>query len=304
MIDLRKVLSEAGQAAALQPLKPAPPVGPYPDTPMEEYLSWDAVSAGLLKTVLREGPAFARWSRQFKLGDRPALQLGTAAHAAVLEPEHFEGRFQLRETKGEGVRARMAELVGYGVTLCTQTQLDLAACMAAQVHAHSRAAKLLEGGDRELAVVFELEVTASNGERVTLLCKLRIDLLRRDIGVGVDLKTARDVSPRALSRSFVDYGYDLSKAWYEAGLTAAGLEVDTYTYVCVENELPCRVRLYELGPASTDLGRLKRGRALVQWVDCLQADAWPVEDERVQPLELPEWEFERWGEGDRDGGTL
>lgn len=301
MIDFRKYLSEAGREAAVRKRTTAPPPGVYPDTPMEDYLSWDLLSASALAAILTQGAAYADWSRGFKLGDRPALQLGTAGHAAILEPEHFEDRFQLRETKGEGVRGRMKALEGAGVTLCTQAQLDAAACMAAQVQAHSRASKLLSRGERELAVIFDLELQPSEGSAIEVRGKLRLDLLRRDLRLAVDIKTARDISPRALSRSFYEYGYDIGKAWYEKGLAAAGIEVDTYTYVAIENELPHRVRLFELGQASTDLGRLRLETALELWADCVQADFWPGDDEAVRPLEMPQYAFDAWSDRAKGG---
>ena len=302
MIDLTKHLSPAGIASAVRERVTAPEPGIYPNTPMEQYLSWDCLSAGQLVTLLAEDPDFADWARGFKIGDRPSLQLGTAAHAAILEPETYDDRFQLREIKGEGVRGRMQALKDSGVTLCSQAQLDAAACMAAQIRAHSRASKLLQGGDRELAVVFEFVLEASDGARILTNGKLRIDLLRRDLRMGVDLKTTADISPRSLSRIVYDYSYDVGKAWYEKGLAAAGIEIDNYTFLFIQSGLPHRVRVRELGQASTDLGRLRLDCALREWADCVQASRWPGPDEAVQPLEMPQWAFDAWsdrGEGGR-----
>ncbi len=302
MIDLTQHLSADGVVNAVQPRTEAPPDGVYEGVPMVDYRAWDVLNASTLRQVLTEGPTYARWERGFRSSETKSTKLGTAIHGAVLEPDTFNEHFGLSETKGAGVRARMDALKEAGVMLLSQSDLDICAVAKAQVAAHSRAAKLLDGGERELSIVFSFEHDTSTGDRVNLRGKLRLDILRRDLKLACDLKSAVNISKRALAKAFVDYSYDISKAWYSKGLRAAGIEIDTYTFLAVENVLPCRVRLFELGNASTQLGDARMASALRRWSDAVHGDYWPDPPEAVEPLELPDWIFDAWQDREDGGG--
>lgn len=299
MIDVANYLSDEGCASAVRPSVPAPEPGIYPGTPMADYLRWDALSASTLRHVLEDGAEFAAWQRGFTSEETASTNLGTAIHARAIEPDTFDERFQIREIRGKGVKERMANLEEAGVTLITRSAMDISSVAAAQLQANDKAAKLLDAPmeDREVAIVFD---TKHKG--VSLRGKIRLDLLRRDGKIACDLKSTRSIRYRDLSAQCGSLAYEMGHAWYERGLFASEIEVDHYFYLYVENSLPCRVKLHELGEASSQLGRAEIEFALTDWCTYLK-DGAPKADESVRPLECPEWKFTAWSNRLESGGS-
>jgi len=60
-----------------------------PDMPFSDYLALDAMSAHGLMQIERS-PAHYRHAIDTPHAPTPAQALGTAAHMAILEPDHYE----------------------------------------------------------------------------------------------------------------------------------------------------------------------------------------------------------------------
>lgn len=79
--------------------------------PFDEYLRINAVSSSELKRML-VSPAEYYWAKKLaRKEETPATKLGTAIHAAILEPKKFDETYALEtelienKTKGEGYKA-------------------------------------------------------------------------------------------------------------------------------------------------------------------------------------------------------
>lgn len=294
-----------------------PDVGVHPSVSFADYHRWDAASNSRL-SVLRRSPAHLKAYMAEPI-DTAALQLGSACHSAILEPDDFQQRYLLAERceamkKTDGKRCSNMGIVYDGsagwycgvhgseaqqdttVTILSRADYDRTLKVRDAVHAH-RAAKLLpQSGQRELSVVWKDDVT-------DVLCKARLDGHSPAIagGVIVDIKTTKDASKRAFEKSIWTYGYHRQGAFYLAGAKASGFAAEHFAIIAVENTPPYAVAIYRLDDGALDAGFLEvfgtitpEGRAgglLARYADCVTRNEWPGYSEDVQDVALPPWAF-------------
>jgi hypothetical protein len=112
--------------------------------------------------------------------------------------------------------------------------------------------------------------------------------------VAVDLKTARDASPRGFTRSIADYGYDVQRQWYLDALNTvtgpmpAGMEPEM-VFVAVEKDPPYLVGIYQLPSIWTAMGATKARKARQVYAECTESGIWPGYSTDVQLLSPPTW---------------
>lgn len=216
----------------------------------------------------------------------PALEFGSAAHCAILEPERFEIEYAVRPDFGDGrtkvaKEARAAwELENGGKTALSHTSLEHITGMSASVNAHPVAGKLFHGGDAELTIAW---MDPDSG----VDCKGRLDYYRS--GVVVDLKTTLDASPRGFARSAAEYRYHVQAAMYLQGLQACGEQPKGFIFVAVEKLPPYAVGVYELREEDLQKGYDAVARNLATLSQCLRSGEWPAYSEHIEQLQLPAW---------------
>lgn len=248
--------------------------------PNAEYHAHPAVSNSLLTQISRS-PMHARaYLDGHRFAPTTAMQFGTAAHAAILEPARFAAEFKafdgnLRTKADKEEYRRLSEL---GWSLVSAGDWDAIAAMAIAARSHQTAGPLLSGGVVEQSVFW-------TDEEFGVPCKCRPDLWRDD-GIAVDVKTTEDASPAGFSRSMATYRYHVQAAHYMAGTGA-----DRFLFVAIEKKHPYAVAVYELDEASLDLGRMQRALDLAAYAECARTGIWPGYSEEVEPLSLPGWAF-------------
>lgn len=216
----------------------------------------DWLSSSMLKALLPEHHKTG--------GSQEALDFGTLFHTAVLEPDNLAEYVALDAekigVKADGTPAQnptmtaawkkaVAEVESDGKTVIAQADLDRALAMREAVTRHDLARRFLfdtEGAAEESAFA---EVDG-------VPCRARFD--KRIPGAVIDLKSTSGKPGRnAISRSVVDYGYDLSAAHYLAVAAELGLDVQAFALVFVAKTEPYYVTVCDL-----DKQFLARGRAL------------------------------------------
>ena len=232
-----------------------------------------------------------------------ATRLGSAIHAALLESDRFDEKYILTPIRGKGLLDYKIELQQEGYVMCSQKMLDIARCARENAHNHPLFAKLLAGIKREhVEQSFFFEWGMMRDEFHQWVGKMRPDLCRDDIGMWVDIKSTRKIDPYGWCAESAKYGYDVTKAWYQFGIDICQNQgwikpIDTYLFAVVENDFPCRVEVYEMGGATTQLGKDRMAAAISRIADCLIAGDWPSErNTDVRPFEHPDYVFTAWGE--------
>ena len=247
-----------------------------------------AVSSSTLKTVVRKSPAHARADLDSPKADTPALALGRAVHARLLEPDTFLERFAIgpkvdRRTKA-GKEAWAAFLEDYpGASILAGEDAATLEGIAASIEAHPLARHAIRDGQAEVSGWFTDPETGVH-------CRIRPDYLRAADGIMVDLKTTLDASPDAFQRSIHSFGYATQAALYAQGHEAiTGEPLRDFLFLAVEKARPFAVGLYRLDETALEVGRQHVRRALRTWADCLESGRWPGYSDRIESISLPVW---------------
>jgi len=267
-----------------------PSPGVYPGVSPVEYHQWSAASNSALNHLIRS-PAHMETYMKEPLAETPALLLGRAIHAAVLEPDRFKAEYGMmpaglkRTTKeGKETWTELVETFGEGNVLSAD---DYGICIRTRkrVHAKKTAHALIAGeGDVELSMVWEDEETG-------VLCKARWDRHSPEIAGGaiVDLKTTRDASPRDFERAIFSYGYHRQAAMYLMGAKALKLPVRHYSIIAVEKEPPFGVAVYRITEGTVDASEDQVKALLRRYAECMESGEFPDYPDEVRDIAVPDW---------------
>lgn len=243
--------------------------------PAGQYHSTKALSKSGLDQFRKSPAHFRAWQDgETRKESSPALEFGTAVHMAILEPHLFTDMYAKfvgdRRTK-EG-KATYEALINTGKTPLNEDQWQSVTGAAAAVHAHPKAALLID------KIKPEVSVFADWGTKV----KARIDGLAEDY--IIDVKTTQDASPRAFAKSIAQFNYHVQAAWYQR-ITG----INRFIFIAVEKEAPFGVACYELDQQAIDHGNAIIDENLKLFVECEQLNSWPCYSSGLQTLSLPAW---------------
>lgn len=210
-----------------------------------------------------------------------AMSLGTAVHAATLEPERFKRDFLVfpgavrRGKEWEAWRDAHADAVNI-----TAKEQALALQIATSVRSHKDAAPLLVEGLAE-------EVVTWTDPPTGIPCKGRLDWVTRNTVVG--LKTARSISMRAFGRQAMDLLYPLQWAMYADAVAAKIGRQPAMVEIVVENREPYDVAVYRIEDDVLNIGRALFRELMEKLQRCRATDKWPGIGDEVRALQLPDW---------------
>ena len=253
--------------------------GIYPDLDEPTYLTDpDSLSASGAKQLLKS-PAHFRLPQWFS----DAADLGSAFHTETLGVGQEVVIVDAASWRGKEAHEAQVTARAEGKAPLLAKDVPTVKAMAEAVRQHPTAARLLDQPGRP-----ELSAFWRDPEwDVTRRC--RVDYLT-DSGVNVDLKSTVSVDPYKIQRAVMDFGYDVSAAWYEDVLRGVGVDVTATAFVFVEKVPPYRVRVVELSPEFIDRGRRLVARALEIHRDCTKADLWPhYDDDGFSIIHPPAW---------------
>jgi len=253
------------------------------------YHAHKAASSSELKAALKSYDHYrAARSGELDSGAARTLDIGTAAHLAILQPELAGELLALkldgRTTAGKDQQAVNAAREAEGLeplVLLSQADLDAVRRMADEVYRHPAArALLIGGGEAETSWVSQVD---------GMPVRVRPDFLRYDGGI-VDLKTCADASHAAFARSAAHWQYPLQAALYADVLGALPCDAPEYSWVAVEKTAPYAVAVYTLSEATHRAGRIQYQAAMNTIRDALaKPQDWRGYSPDPQPLVLPRW---------------
>jgi exodeoxyribonuclease VIII len=248
------------------------------DMPAEVYHKVDALSKSLMTKALRS-PAHYRAAVDGK-SDEPtkAMQIGTVAHTAILEPHKLA---EIVAIKPEGMslvtkegKAWKAENDGK-IILDAQEAADIDG-MAHSVRRHPS----FEPSPR-----FKIEASVfAEDEETGLPLKARPDLWAEGIGLILDVKTTDDATEEAFLRTIQKFAYHVQAAHY-IEMTGAS----DFVFIAVERNAPYAVAAYRLSPEWLELGFETRRRAIRIVHECTALNSWPAYPTGTTTLALPVW---------------
>lgn len=251
--------------------------------PNEVYHASEGISKSGLDKVNRS-PAHYLYSAPKE--PTRAMVIGTAIHAAVLEPELFAADYLLLKnvTSRASSEYKQACKSHNPELVLTGAEAERVAGMQEAVLSNPHAADYLraDNGWVELSVFAIDPVTGS-------LCKCRFDKLTADL-VAVDLKKTQDGKDRAFGRTMANYRYYVQAAFYtDVFLWATGLELQKFVFLAVEEEFPHFNKPWLVADDSYIVGRAEYRADLNAYAQAKADDYWPLPDQSEEYIFLPEW---------------
>jgi len=251
--------------------------------PNEEYHASSGISNSAL-SELKKSPLHY-WSKYLAperppSHETPAMRIGTAVHAAILEPHLFESEYVQapkvdRRTK-EG-KAAWEALPEHAVKLSFD-EWNQCVKMRESVRSTPVGKRLLSDGEAEASYYIEYD---------DILCKCRPDWVTDK--VIVDVKTTDDASSSGFMRSAIKFGYHRQAAWYLDLLNEYGTPKEAFVFCVVEKTAPYAVAWYYATDEMIEAGRRECMELLNTFKHCLSTDRWPGYGDEIQPLKMPEW---------------
>lgn len=234
-----------------------------------------------------------------------SMILGTAIHAAVLEPDSFAAGYIVapedaprrpteRQINAKSPSADTITAIGFWQQFAAEAagriifeaedwQNVIGARDAVLTHPDVKGL-FTHGVAEESYFAIDPETGA--------LVKCRPDYNRVGYdGIMIDLKSTADASPEEFGYSATKYRYDVQPGWYkDVTDLALGVEkaVTQFAFVAVESAPPHAVGLYYCTPEQEAHGRLMARRDLKRIIQCTEADYWPdfVGGGGAQPLKI------------------
>lgn len=261
------------------------------ELPEADYFAHPALSSTQARELLR-APAEYKYNLTHPRADKPEFDLGHAVHALVLGrgaetvvyPPTVLGKGGAANTVAAREWAETARAKGQ--TPVKQDVADQVTAMAEAVLAHPMAHILLEQDSDPEVSVFATDPDTDVDMRA------RFDKLPSAgrTPVAVDLKTARDASPKGFARAAAEHGYAVQRGHYmDCHTYAGGIDLDGFVFVVVESTAPYLVGVYRLNSEWEALGTQEARRARRIYRECADTGTWPGYSPSIEALIAPFW---------------
>lgn len=211
----------------------------------KDYRSANGLSQSAIKDFIKS-PAHYLVATQQVSEPTPAMQMGTAFHAVMLQDkpsEHYAVKIKMdgRTKDGRAYNEQFAS-ENAGKAIITTEDEEALFKMRDSILAHPLASKLAKGlTHKEFAVLGSIE---TNEGYVQL--KGLIDGYSETEGYIIDYKTCEDASPLGFIKAIRDRRYDLQSVQYPWLLNNAKMKVTDFYFVCVEKVPPYAVGVYRI----------------------------------------------------------
>ncbi|EHY6172696.1 exodeoxyribonuclease VIII [Escherichia coli] len=262
--------------------------GIYYGVSNENYHAGPGVSKSQLDDIA-DTPALYLWRKNAPVDTTKTktLDLGTAFHCRVLEPEEFSNRFIVapefnrRTTAGkEEEKAFLMECASTGKTVITAEEGRKIELMYQSVMALPLGQWLVESaGHAESSIYWEDPETG-------ILCRCRPDKIIPEFHWIMDVKTTADI--QRFKTAYYDYRYHVQDAFYSDGYEAQFGVLPTFVFLVASTTVECGrypVEIFMMGEEAKLAGQQEYHRNLRTLADCLNTDEWPA----IKTLSLPRW---------------
>lgn len=262
--------------------------GIYYDISNEDYHAGDGVSKSQLDLVALS-PALLQWQKMAPVDEEKtkALDMGTALHCLLLEPDEFDKRFIVapsfnrRTNQGKADEdAFLRDVEGMGMTVMEAEQGRKLKLMRDSVMAHSSARWMLE--QEGFCEASHYWIDPETGE----LCRIRPDKRLKNHPYILDVKKVADMD--RFSRHIEEFRYHVQNAMYQEGALHTTGEPHGFVFIAVSETIDCGrypVRVFELDPEDVETGGRLFHRDLNTYHKCRNSGEWGG----VEMISRPSW---------------
>lgn len=243
-----------------------------------------------LKEILRS-PAHYRYYKDNPRTEKNVYRLGTAIHAALLEPARFQQEYLVlpdfnRRTKEGKQQEADFKAQHPGSFFVTEDEIEVITGIANSVAKHSDAMALLKMGKPEVSHFWRDEETG-------IYLKCRSDSLSDYC--NLDVKSTEDASPAEFVRSAARYDYDMASYIYSEGVRMVTGKARPFGFLVVEKKAPFQVALYFASDEMLASGLYRFQQAMKKLKEARETNQWHgyQPEGKGEKLEWPYWAFNR-----------
>ncbi|NIY47315.1 PD-(D/E)XK nuclease-like domain-containing protein [Cedecea colo] len=236
--------------------------GIYYDLSNEDYHKDESIGSTTIKAI-SVSPANLYFN-PFK-GSKSA-QIGTAIHAALLEPTVFEKEFLLKPDISTRASKEYKTLAADSdpEKILIGNEVDTINRMIESAQLNNDFIDYLSTKGRSEVSMFATCPTTG------LKLKCRFDRLSDSHPYPLDVKSCRDATQRGFSQAFGQYHYHVQAAFYLYVLKlVTGRELNQFAFFAIENTAPFKNCMYYIGEDSLELGRKVMFEAMDMLLGCM-----------------------------------
>ncbi|MCA1176669.1 MULTISPECIES: PD-(D/E)XK nuclease-like domain-containing protein [unclassified Pantoea] len=262
--------------------------GIYHGLSNEAYHSGPGVSKSQLDDIAID-PSFYRWRQKAPIDDdkKSALNMGSALHCLLLEPDEFDKRFIIapefnrRTNQGKAdEQAFLKEVSNMGMTVLDAEQGRKLTLMRESVLAHHGALFFLESeGHCESSIYW-------NDPETEELCRIRPDKFLTNTPTLIDIKKVCDMS--RFSRHIEEFRYHVQDAFYREGFLKHFGEYPEFVFIAVSESIDCGrypVHTYVLDQHDIAVGQALFRKNLNTYHQCRLTNEWGG----IEIISRPDW---------------
>lgn len=252
----------------------------------EEYHGGEGYSKTTLYTAFKKTPYHAKFGKKKTTS---ALDMGKAAHIAILQPELLDGAVMrgpdARGNSNAWKNAQDLANASHAILLKPDEHdtVMLIRDLAAQV---PEIEAMQDGRQYVETAAYHVD------EETGLLLKTKPDLYNEDHRIIADVKNMADASHQGFQKAIGNFGYHFQHALYsEVWAAGASLPVDGFFFVVFEKSDPPMVACYELAPSAIREGYEQYRKAVKLVAECEKNNHWPGYPSGVQRVGLKRWDY-------------
>lgn len=254
----------------------------------EDYHQGSGVSKSQLDDIAKN-PAVYQWRKKAPVDEEKlkALDMGTALHCLLLEPDEFGNRFieapefNRRTNQGkEDEKEFLKSCESTGKIVMDYEQHRKLKIMRDSAMAHHAARYFLEADGHSEASIYW------NDTDVGELCRIRPDKFLTHQPVIIDVKKVADME--RFPRHIEEFRYHVQHAMYQEGYLRHFGESPVFLFIAVSETIDCGrypVHVFELDSEDVDVGFNLFKKNLQTFHECRVNDDWGG----IEPISRPEW---------------
>lgn len=266
-----------------------------------EYRAWEAASYSGLSD-LAVSPAYYRWHKDTPSEDTDDTIIGSAAHAAILQPDRFlkvwatlPDDAPTKPTKRQREAKKPSADTVAAIKWWDEFNANNADKVLLTRAQHASVLRLREAFERNPEAV-DLLAACPRRERVALwvdartgvFCKAMMDAMGdRSI---LDIKTVQDAGAAAFARLVAARTMHRQEAWYRWGASECGWAGDDFAFVALDKgdgPVSDACVVYRLAPEWMAHARGLNDFLLDAYARCVRANEWP--GRKGTTLAYPAW---------------
>jgi len=221
-----------------------------------------------------------------------AMKEGSAFHDAIEDYEAFQDTYTVMpKFSGTGMKKKKEDWLAENnhKQFLSEDAYRMIIGMRESFLSHPYAQYYINGSIVEGSFFWEDPSTG-------IICKTRPDFLRKNLGIGIDLKSTLDARPDIFAKDIQKYDYHLQAAMCIDGINAVWgddtWQMESFIFLLVEKAGDYQIATYELEQSAIDHGR-ECYKALLQRLADSQEHTgdWTGYPLEVQTIDLPKWGY-------------